>query len=62
MYKVENDHLKCLVGNLLMKSVCQRSCAKRRRTGVIKAIKGHMFEMGRLGMSSKESVNVAQNL
>lgn len=44
MCKVENDHLKCLVGNLLMKSVCQGSCAKRRQTGVIKATKGHAIE------------------
>lgn len=44
MYKAENDHLKCLVGNLLMKSVCQGLYAKRRWTGMIKATKGHTTE------------------
>lgn len=44
MYKAEDDHLKCLVGNLLMKSVCQGLCAKRRWTGMIKATKGHTIE------------------
>lgn len=40
MYKVEIDHLTCLVGNLMMKSVCQGSCAKNKANWRDKSCQG----------------------